>query len=84
MDNSRIPKKVPDGKFHGIRPVGRPRLGWEDNIRRDFLLLNIRGWRRWAGDRGIWRQTIEEARARCGLSRHRRRRRLFLENIICP
>jgi hypothetical protein len=34
MDNSRIPKKVLDGKLHG-RPVGRPRLRWEENIRRD-------------------------------------------------
>jgi hypothetical protein len=24
------------------------------------LLLNIRGWRRWAGDRDIWRGTTEE------------------------
>jgi hypothetical protein len=70
MDNSRISKKVLDGKFHGRRSVGRPRLRWEDNIRRDSLLLNIRGWRRWAGDRDIWRGTIEEARVRCGLSRH--------------
>jgi hypothetical protein len=69
MDNSRIPKKVLDGKFHGRRPVGRPRLRWED-VRRDSLLLNIRGWRRWAGDRDIWRGTTEEDRARCGLSRH--------------
>jgi hypothetical protein len=62
MDNSRIPKKVMDGKFHGRRPVGRPRLRWEDNIRREsLLLLHIRGWRRWAGDRDIWRRTIEEA-----------------------
>jgi hypothetical protein len=70
MDNCRISKKVLDGKFHGRRPVGRPRLRWEDNIRRDSLLLNIRGWRGWAGDRDIWRGTAEEARARCGLSRH--------------
>jgi hypothetical protein len=70
MDNSRIPKKYWNGKFHGRRPVGRPRLRWEDNIRRDSLLLNIRGWRRWAEDRDIWRRTTEEARARYGLSRH--------------
>jgi hypothetical protein len=70
MDNSRISKKVLVGKFHGRRSVGRPRLRWDDNIRRDSLLLNLRGWRRWAGDRDIWRRTIEEARARCGLSRH--------------
>jgi hypothetical protein len=61
MDNSRILKKVLDGKFHGRRPVLRPRLRWEDIIRRDsLLLLNIRGWRRWAGDRDIWRRTTEE------------------------
>jgi hypothetical protein len=57
MDNSRIPKKVLDGKFHGRRHVGRPRLRWEDNIRRDSLLLNVRGWRRWAGNRDFWRRT---------------------------
>jgi hypothetical protein len=73
MDNSRIPKKVLDGKFHGRRPVLRPRLRWED-IRRNLLLLNIRGWRKWAGDRHIWRLTIEEARTRCGRSHHWRRR----------
>jgi hypothetical protein len=61
MDNYRIPKKVLDGKFHGRRPVGRPRLRWEGNIRRDSL-LNIRGWKRWAGDGDIWTQTVEEAR----------------------
>ena len=58
MGNSRIPKKVLDGKFHGRRLVGRPRLRWED-IRRDSqLMLNIRGWRRLLGDRDIWRRTV--------------------------
>jgi hypothetical protein len=37
------------------------------------LLLNIRGWTRPSVDMNIWRRTIEEARARCGLSRHWRR-----------
>jgi hypothetical protein len=45
MDNTIIPKiNVLNGTFHGRRPVERPRLRWEDNIRRDFsLLLHIRG-----------------------------------------
>ena len=43
MDNSRIPKKVLDEKFRGRRPVGRRRLRWEENIRRDYsLLLSVR------------------------------------------
>jgi hypothetical protein len=43
--NFRIPRRVLDGKFHGRRPMGRPRLRWEDSL----LLLNIRGWRDWQG-----------------------------------
>ena len=71
MEITRIPKKiVVDEKFHGRRPVGRPRLRWEDKLRKDSqLLLNIRGRRRLAKDRDIWRRTAEEGRARCGLSR---------------
>jgi hypothetical protein len=68
MDNSRVSKKVLVGKFHGRRHVGRPRLRWADNIRRDpSLLLNIRGWRRVVGNRDIRRQTIEEASTKCRL-----------------
>jgi hypothetical protein len=43
MDTTRTSKKVLNGKFHGRRTVRRPRLRWEDNIRRDsLLLLNMR------------------------------------------
>jgi hypothetical protein len=50
MDNSRIPKKstgwkIPWKKTCGktTTEVGRPRLRWEDNMRRDsLLLLNVR------------------------------------------
>jgi hypothetical protein len=70
MDNTRIPEKIVNGKLHGRRPVGRPQLRWDD-IRRDCsVLLNIRGWRRLAGDRDIWRRTTEEARAQCRLWRY--------------
>ena len=70
-------KKVMDGKFHGRRPQGRPRLRWEDNIRRDsLLLLNIRKRRRLATYRVNWRQTIwKEARAQCRLLQQWRRKR---------
>jgi hypothetical protein len=41
INNTRLPKKILKGKFHK-RPVGKSWLQWEDNIRRDtLLLLNI-------------------------------------------
>jgi len=50
--------------------VRRPRLRWEGNIR---------GWRRLAENRDIWRRTTEEARAWYGLSHHwRRGRRIWI------
>jgi hypothetical protein len=33
------------------------------------LLLNISGLRVQTGDRDIWRRSVEEVRARCGVSR---------------
>jgi hypothetical protein len=44
-----------NGKFYRRRPVERPRMRWEDNIRRGYsLLLNRRERRGLAGDMLIW------------------------------
>jgi hypothetical protein len=45
MDNATVGllKKVLNGKFHGRRPVEKPRMRWEENIRRDSsVLLNMK------------------------------------------
>jgi hypothetical protein len=39
MEEGRIPKKVPNGKFHNTRPVGRPRIRWEDAVQKDALQI---------------------------------------------
>jgi len=31
-------------KPEGKRPLGRPRLRWYDNIKKDFGTLNVRVW----------------------------------------
>jgi hypothetical protein len=65
MEEERIPKKVLNGNFHTMRPVGRPRTGWADVVQRDALrLLGIRGWRRRAENRDEWRRHMREAKAR--------------------
>jgi hypothetical protein len=50
MEKGSIPKKVLNGKFHNTRPVGRPRIRWEDAVQKDALqILGMRGWRRKSG-----------------------------------
>jgi hypothetical protein len=44
IEEQRIPKKVLNGNFHTVRPVGRPRTRWTDVVQRDARqLLGIRG-----------------------------------------
>jgi hypothetical protein len=49
-------KNVLNGKFRNTRPVGRPRIRWEDAVQKDALqMLGTRGWRRRAENRDEWR-----------------------------
>jgi hypothetical protein len=68
MEEGRIPKKVLNRKFHNTRPVGRPRIRWEDAVQKDALqILGTREWRRRAENRDEWWQLSREAKARKGL-----------------
>jgi hypothetical protein len=63
-----IPKKVLNGNFHTVRPVGRTRTRWTDVVQRDARqLLRIRGWRSKAANMDEWRRLMREAKARKGL-----------------
>jgi hypothetical protein len=48
------------GKPEGKRPLGRPRLRWEDNIRIDLQEVGCGGmdWIGLAQDRGRWRALV--------------------------
>jgi len=61
MEEERIPRKVLNGNFYAIKPVGRPRTRWADVVQRDALqLLGIRGRRR-AEYRDEWRRLMWKA-----------------------
>ena len=48
------------GKQEAARPLGRPRRGWEDNIKMDLQELGYRGmdWIQLAQDRDRWRALV--------------------------
>jgi hypothetical protein len=48
------------GKPEGKRPVGRPRLRWEDNIKMDLqeVLCGVMDWIELAKDRDGWWELV--------------------------
>jgi hypothetical protein len=52
------------GKPEGKRPLGRPRLRWEDNIKMDLQEFGeCRGdWMELAQDRDRWRELVGKVR----------------------
>ena len=48
------------GKPEGKRPFGRPRCGWEDNIKMDLQEVECEGmeWIELAQDRDRWRALV--------------------------
>ena len=49
------------GKPEGKRPLGRPKLRWEDNIKMDLqeVGMGCGDWMELAQDRDMWRAIVE-------------------------
>ena len=60
MGEGRDMYRVLMGKPEGKRPLGRPRLRWEDNIKMDLQEVGCGGmdWIRLAQDRDRWRSLV--------------------------
>jgi hypothetical protein len=60
MGEERKLYKVLVGKPKEKRPLGRPRLRWEDGIRMDLREIGLEGvdWSRLAQDRDRWRAVV--------------------------
>jgi hypothetical protein len=55
-------------KFEGVRSVGKPRKRREDVMQQDAdRFLSCSNWKLAANDITLWRQKMEEAKARFGL-----------------
>ena len=61
MEEGRSALKILKGKPKGMRPLGRPRHRWEDNIRMDLkeIGINTRNWVDSAQD--YWRALVNVA-----------------------
>jgi len=68
MDQARPTRKIFDWKPMGIRPVGRPRQRWKENVMEDLKKLKVKHWKEMARDRRTGRDLAERANTNKGLS----------------
>ena len=62
MADERLPKRAAELREQGRRRRGRPRLRWEDCVKRDVKKTGEEGdWKKKTGDRGGWRRIADEA-----------------------
>jgi hypothetical protein len=55
-------KKIKKWKPMYKRPIGRPKLRWEDDVSEDIKSMNLRNWRNVAQDGERWKKVIEQAK----------------------
>jgi hypothetical protein len=55
-------KKIKRWKPMSKRPLGRPKLRWEDDVSEDIKSLNLLNWRNVTQDRERWKKVVEQAR----------------------
>ncbi|PSN35706.1 hypothetical protein C0J52_10179 [Blattella germanica] len=63
MGDERGVRKILEGKPEGKRPVGRPRMKWENNINHDLREVDYTedDWKTLAQDRDVWRAYVRTA-----------------------
>jgi hypothetical protein len=45
MEATRAVKKLTEWEPGSVRPVGRPRLRWLDQVEEDLMRMKVRNWR---------------------------------------
>ena len=61
MADDRQPKRAAELREQGRRRRGRPRLRWEDSVKKDVKKTGEEGdWKKKTGDRGGWRRIADE------------------------
>jgi len=67
MAEDNIVQKINRWKPMSKRPIGRPKIRWEDDVLGDIKSINISNWKKVAQNRDSWKKEVEQARALCRL-----------------
>jgi hypothetical protein len=62
MAEDNIVQKTKRWKFMSKRPIGRPKIRWEDDVLEDIKSINVRNWKKLAQNKDNWQKVVEQAR----------------------
>ena len=87
MADDTTPKRAAKLREKGSRRRGRPRLRWEDCVKRDMKKTGEEGdWKKKTGDRGGWKRLSDKAVKKLRASPHplngKKRKRQILKSAI--
>ena len=75
MADDRLPKRTTELREQGRRRRGRPRLRWEDCVKRDVRKTGEEeDWKKKTRDRGEWKRISDEAVKKLQAAPHPRQR----------
>jgi hypothetical protein len=67
MEEDRMPKKIFTQELEGTKRIGRPKIGWREEVESDLQVLEVRRWREMVIDKENWRGIFQQAKAHSGL-----------------
>jgi len=47
------------------RPMGRPKIRWEDDVKKDIQRLKVPHWKTFVQDRRRWKEVVGKAKPLC-------------------
>jgi hypothetical protein len=62
MSEDNTVQKIKQWKPMSKRPIGRPKMSWEDEVLEDVRSMNVRNWKKVAQDRDSWKKVVQRAR----------------------
>jgi len=62
MQETRMVKAIQPWKPISKRPTGRPKICWEDDVKKDIQRLKVPNWKTLVQERGGWKEVVGKAR----------------------
>jgi hypothetical protein len=63
MPQEREVTRIYKWKPFACRPIGRPKIRWEVDIRKDFQTIRINNWKKSVLDRESWKTIVDRTKA---------------------